>query len=33
MFHVGLTHRAGLISKSTAQEIAAGFLGRLADLA
>jgi hypothetical protein len=33
IFHVGLTHRAGLISKSVAGEIAGGFLRRLADLA
>jgi NRPS condensation-like uncharacterized protein len=33
MFHVGLTHRAGLISKSVAAEIAGGFLARLGGLA
>jgi Condensation domain len=31
-FHVGLTHRVGLLSKSVAEEIAAGFLARLGNL-
>ncbi len=31
-FHLGLTHRVGLISKSVAGQIAAGFLARLGEL-